>query len=293
MATGVLPIAVNRATKFIQFLDKSKAYDGTIRFGITTDTDDITGNFLHEHPVPWLTKARIDDELKAFVGNITQRPPMVSAFRKDGERLYTLAREGKIQLEDVPLRNVTVDSITTLAFEPHPSFPEATIRVVCSEGTYIRSIARECGERIPMLSSSSHADTTSYVGATLSMLHRVQSGGFLSSSSVKLDEVAAAVNAGTCDLEPIESYLPTSFPTWTVDATTEARWIGGMSVHWFDDMASNASSLTNWPASETSRLVAVYRHDGNQFLGVTTLTRTNELDRYVVAGPRVIVDPLE
>ncbi|RHY56510.1 hypothetical protein DYB34_003684 [Aphanomyces astaci] len=199
----------------------------------------------------------------------------------------------QIQLEDVPLRNVTVDSITTLAFEPHPSFPEATIRVVCSEGTYIRSIARECGERIPMLSSSSHADTTSYVGATLSMLHRVQSGGFLSSSSVKLDEVAAAVNAGTFDLEPIESYLPTSFPTWTVDATTEARWIGGMSVHWFDDMASNASSLTNWPASDPSRLVAVYRHDGNQFLGVTTLTRTNELDRYVVTGPRVIVDPLE
>ncbi|RHY04031.1 hypothetical protein DYB36_007427 [Aphanomyces astaci] len=99
--------------------------------------------------------------------------------------------------------------------------------------------------------------------------------------------------AGTFDLEPIESCLPTSFPTWTVDATTEARWIGGMSVHWFDDMASNASSLTNWPVSDPSRLVAVYRHDGNQFLGVTTLTRTNELDRYVVTGPRVIVDPLE
>ncbi|RHZ25101.1 hypothetical protein DYB37_006555 [Aphanomyces astaci] len=99
--------------------------------------------------------------------------------------------------------------------------------------------------------------------------------------------------AGTFDLEPIESCLPTSFPTWTVDATTEARWIGGMSVHWFDDIASNASSLTNWPVSETSRLVSVYRHDGNQFLGVTTLTRTNELDRYVVTGPRVIVEPLE
>ncbi|RLN99689.1 hypothetical protein DYB28_004069 [Aphanomyces astaci] len=191
----------------------------------------------------------------------------------------------------------TLDPMATgvlpIAVNRATKFIQATIRVVCSEGTYIRSIARECGERIPMLSSSSHADTTSYVGATLSMLHRVQSGGFLSSSSVKLDEVAAAVNAGTCDLEPIESCLPTSFPTWTVDATTEARWIGGMSVHWFDDMASNASSLTNWPASDPSRLVAVYRHDGNQFLGVTTLTRTNELDRYVVTGPRVIVDPLE
>ncbi|RQM24902.1 hypothetical protein B5M09_000069 [Aphanomyces astaci] len=110
---------------------------------------------------------------------------------------------------------------------------------------------------------------------------------------IAVNRATKFIQAGTFDLEPIESCLPTSFPTWTVDATTEARWIGGMSVHWFDDMASNASSLTNWPASETSRLVAVYRHDGNQFLGVTTLTRTNELDRYVVTGPRVIVDPLE
>ncbi|RHY28938.1 hypothetical protein DYB32_005583 [Aphanomyces invadans] len=121
-----------------------------------------------------------------------------------------------IELEDVPLRTVTVDSITTLSFTTHPSFPEvhkpspcalnpspninsisqATVHIVCSEGTYIRSIARECGERIVHPSSSLQEksdEVPSYAGATLSMLHRTQSGGFLSSSSTTLDDIAASV----------------------------------------------------------------------------------------------------
>ncbi|ETV90424.1 tRNA pseudouridine(55) synthase [Aphanomyces invadans] len=295
MATGVLPIAVNRATKFIQFLDKSKAYDGTIRFGVTTDSDDITGNILHERPVPWLTKGRVDEELKAFVGQITQRPPMVSAFRKDGERMYNLARAGKIELEDVPLRTVTVDSITTLSFTTHPSFPEATVHIVCSEGTYIRSIARECGERIAHPTSSLQEksdEVPSYAGATLSMLHRTQSGGFLSSSSTTLDDIAASVKDGTLTLQPIEAALPPSLPIWTIDAPTERRWIGGMSVEW---NAGDDSTLINWKRPlQDPGLVSVYRMTDGEFLGVTSLFRTTKADgHFVVSGPRVIVDPLD
>ncbi|KAG9412407.1 hypothetical protein AC1031_015327 [Aphanomyces cochlioides] len=276
MATGVLPLAINRATKFIQFLDKSKAYDGTIRFGITTDSDDITGTILHQHAVPWLTQERIESELNKLVGHITQRPPVISALKKDGSRLYALAREGMATLEDVPLRKVSIHSIDIERFDPG-EFPEMTIRVACSEGTYIRSIARECGERIPM-PHELQAEAPN-VGATLSMLHRRQSGSFHSTTSYTLEDI----QDGNFTLSSIESAL-THLPKWFVDSDTEARWLLGKPVLCVDSSSFMTPQV----------VVAVYRReDPSMFLGVTTLMRSeDDSDKpYIVTGSRIFAMP--
>ncbi|KDO28311.1 hypothetical protein SPRG_06361 [Saprolegnia parasitica CBS 223.65] len=223
MATGVLPIAVNRATKFIQFLHKAKAYDGTIRFGVTTDSDDITGCIVAGAcPVPELTHARVEAALRGFVGNIIQRPPVVSAIRIDGERLYHLARTGKATLDDVPLRHVTVHGIQLHTFTPG-DYPEATISVDCSEGTYIRSIARECGEVLLVQNGDIPA------GATLASLHRTRSNGLTHESSLTLEQVERCVQDGTLVLTPPEALLQ-HLPRIHMSPAVERVWRNGQAL---------------------------------------------------------------
>ncbi|KAF0688225.1 Aste57867_20095 [Aphanomyces stellatus] len=314
MATGVLPIAINRATKFIQvhctramFLDKAKAYEGTIRFGITTDTDDITGNVLHEDPVPWLTRAQVEIQLQTFVGHITQRPPLISAFRKDGERMYKLARAGAVcrtercadpqRRDPVALGARICPKRLSRGTRHRPlasrlmCMQQVSIHVACSEGTYIRSIARECGERLASSSSSC-------VGGTLSTLHRVQSSGFTSATSLTLEDIAAHVESGTFAPSPIASGLP-HLPTWVVDPAMEFRWRNGMAVWW--DARHRG---TDWPAAtgeadtlSAHRVVVAVYNPSHEFLGVTTLERMTDEARspsstlmYAVTGPRLFAN---
>jgi tRNA pseudouridine55 synthase len=142
-ATGVLVVGVGRATRLLRFLtDTTKVYEGGISFGVATDTLDAAGQETARRPMPDLTAEALVAATRAFVGEIDQLPPMVSAVKVDGRRLHELARAGE-EVERAP-RKVRIDGIDVAVFVPG-EFPGATVRVTCGGGTYIRSLADDLG----------------------------------------------------------------------------------------------------------------------------------------------------
>ncbi len=143
-ATGLLVVLVGRATRLARFVERgSKTYLATVRLGVGTDTDDLTGRIIQTSEAgESVNPARVVEALAEFVGTGLQRPPDYSAKHVGGERSYQKARRGEVvQLEPV---NVTVSRLEVLECRP----PEVTFRVVVSAGTYIRAIARDLGERL-------------------------------------------------------------------------------------------------------------------------------------------------
>lgn len=172
LASGVLPIVMNGATRMIPFLDESvKRYEGTLRLGMVTDSDDSTGRVLGEKAVNGsvITDDRIGMTLKGFVGRIRQVPPMFSALKHRGTPLYALARRG-IEVERKP-REVEIFSLDVTQID----LPLVDFRVSCSRGTYVRTLCRQIGEALS-------------VGAHLSRLRRVRSGPFSLEHAVTLPE---------------------------------------------------------------------------------------------------------
>ena len=172
MATGVLPILIGRATAISSLLlDADKRYTAKIRLGVTTETDDITGEVIEEKAVN-IGDGDLEKALAHFTGKISQIPPMYSALKKDGVRLYTLAREGKTV--DIPARDIEIFEIKLLS--PLNSQNEFEIDVHVSKGTYIRSLARDIGEFLG-------------TGATLTALRRTYASGFDISACVSLEKI--------------------------------------------------------------------------------------------------------
>ncbi len=181
MATGVLPVLLGRATALSSLLlEGNKHYIADIKLGVTTDTDDITGNVLSQREVN-VTQKDIDNALNSFLGNISQKPPAYSAIKKDGVRLYKLAREGRDV--EIPTRQVEVLKIKQLT--PLGEDNCFTAEFYVSKGTYIRSLARDIGEVLGC-------------GATLSALRRTETSQFTIENCVPLDEI---------NEENIQSYL--------------------------------------------------------------------------------------
>lgn len=142
-ATGVLPILVNEATKVTPyFVDHDKEYLATVRLGVVTDTQDLSGTVLRTSPVPVLTAGDIEAALGRFVGLIQQVPPMFSALHRGGRRLYELARQG-VEVEREP-REVQIHSLVLESV----ALPSFTIRVVCGRGTYIRTLCCDLGDAL-------------------------------------------------------------------------------------------------------------------------------------------------
>jgi tRNA pseudouridine55 synthase len=144
-ATGVLLVGLGRATRLLRFLqDTGKGYRGTIVFGVATTTLDASGEVVDRRPMP-IDQADVEAVVPAFLGEIEQLPPMVSAVKVGGRRLHELARRGE-EVERAP-RRVRVDRIDVEAFEAGP-YPAATVLVECSSGTYVRSLAADIGARL-------------------------------------------------------------------------------------------------------------------------------------------------
>ncbi|MBW4420660.1 MAG: tRNA pseudouridine(55) synthase TruB [Myxacorys californica WJT36-NPBG1] len=183
-AIGVLPIAIGRATRLLQYLRSDKAYQATIRFGVTTATDDLEGETLTSQAVPQLTLEAIREKLPLFLGNIQQIPPNYSAIQVEGKRLYDLARSG--ELIDVPARSVDVYTLDILDWRAG-DFPELELAIACGAGTYIRAIARDLGAALN-------------TGATLAKLIRTESSGFTLTDSLTFEELAQQIEAGTFTL---------------------------------------------------------------------------------------------
>lgn len=173
MATGVLPVLLGRATALSGLLlEADKRYTAKVKLGVATDTEDITGNIISETEAR-VTKEQLEGALKHFTGKIMQKPPMYSAIKKDGVRLYKLAREGKNV--EVNAREIEVFSIDLIS--PLNDENVFEIDVHASKGTYIRSLARDIGEYLGC-------------GACLTELRRTYTGGFSIENCVPLDTLS-------------------------------------------------------------------------------------------------------
>lgn len=189
MATGVLPILIGNATKLQSMLQNSqKEYIAEFKFGITTDSEDITGKVLTTNTVS-VKKENIQAVLSDFRGKIQQIPPMYSAVQKNGVRLYNLARQG-IEVEREP-REVSIYKLELLSYNDNENI--AKILVCCSKGTYIRTLCADIGQKLGC-------------GAVLISLERTYAAFFSISDSITLNEAKIRANNGTlCDkLIPIE-----------------------------------------------------------------------------------------
>jgi tRNA pseudouridine55 synthase len=206
LATGVLPLLVNRATRLAQFFTKNeKEYEGVIRFGYSTDSYDADGEPSSPETAPRMNPAEVEAALAKFRGEFDQTPPPVSAKKIAGKKAYELAR--KNLPVDLPAVRVTVHALELLGVEGC----DARVRVRCSAGTYVRSIAHEAGLALGC-------------GAHLSQLRRTQSGPFTLAQAKTLDELAALAEQGRLmeGIVPAAELLP-EMPVEVVDAITEGQ----------------------------------------------------------------------
>jgi tRNA pseudouridine55 synthase len=172
-ATGVLPVALGEGTKAIPFLDEGvKEYRAVMKLGVVTDTDDVDGTVIAEHPLNGINETMIRETAAAFTGTINQIPPMFSALKRNGVPLYKLARKGE-EVEREP-RQVTLSSL----FIDRIELPVVAFTVRCSRGTYVRAVARDMGERLGC-------------GAHLTELRRTASGPFTLGQALTLEQLAA------------------------------------------------------------------------------------------------------
>ena len=244
-ATGVLPVCVGKATKLCDMLtDKDKVYECVMMLGVETDTYDLSGRVLSRNSVT-ASEEEIVNVINSFVGDIMQVPPMYSALKVNGKKLYELAREGK-EVERKP-RPVTIFSIDILNI----SLPEVSIRIHCSKGTYIRSLCHDVGEVLGC-------------GCAMKSLVRTRVSMFDIADARTLDEIERIVKAGNLDgimLKVDQAFegMETVFVIPTEDAIKHA--VNGVPIPATDVFAESISGF------EDGRRYRIYLPD-NRFIGV-------------------------
>lgn len=171
-ASGVLPVCLGKATKIIDYImENKKVYRVDLKLGMVTDTYDLEGEVLREKDASHITKDEILNCINSFVGTIDQVPPMYSALKQNGVRLYELARQGiEVHRE---ARKVTIYSIENIIIESNDNIQ---MDVCCSKGTYIRSLCYDIGEKLN-------------VGATMTALERIQNGPFIKEEAINIEDL--------------------------------------------------------------------------------------------------------
>lgn len=249
MATGVLPILAGNATKIQNLLQgSSKEYRAKFRLGLITDTEDISGKILKKNPVN-VNVETLKKVISAFIGEIKQVPPMYSAIKKDGVRLYSLARQGiEVSREN---RVVTIDDIKLENY--NEEMQEATMRVRCSKGTYIRTLCADIGNQLGC-------------GAVMSGLERTRVGNFTLKKSITLDRVKELAPENKLDklLLSIDSVLSKYNAVKVTDAQT-VRFLNG------GGLALDRISIKD---AQDSQKLKVYGTDGKLLgLGIVNVTK--------------------
>lgn len=208
-ASGVLPVCLGKATKIIEYImENKKVYRVTFKLGVITTTYDLEGEVIKENSIENVKEDDIINTIGEFKGEIEQVPPMYSALKKDGVRLYELARKG-IEVER-EARKITINSIENIEI----NLPYVTMDVSCSKGTYIRSLCYDIGEKLK-------------VGATMTALVRIANGEF---------KIEDSVNIKDLNEENIEKYILTledalvDFPKFEVDDNFKKLLINGVCV---------------------------------------------------------------
>lgn len=249
-ATGVLPVCLGRATKVCEYLtDRSKTYTARVRLGVVTDTQDLTGQVLEEHPVH-VTREELERAVTAFTGEIWQTPPMYSAVKVNGKRLYELARKG-LEVERKK-RRITVYSCDVSDFnaEDHTFMME----VRCSKGTYIRTLCHDIGERLGC-------------GAAMASLVRTQSGIFSLEGALTLSQIEQKVQNGTLDeaVLPIDAIFE-EYPAVVV-SQQGLRFLqngNALKQEWCGEAAGLEHGETVRMYGPDRSFYALYRYDGKR-----------------------------
>ena len=213
MATGVLPVFVGQATKAVSFAeDGKKEYRARLRLGVVTDTQDIWGTMLSESPVS-VSESDLRAVLPRFTGEIEQVPPMYSAIKVQGQKLYDLARKG-VEVERKP-RRITIYELELLERDENGDWG---LRVVCSKGTYIRTLCHDIGAALGC-------------GGCMSALTRTMAAGFALDEAVTLED---AQERGAALLRPVDS-LFRQYPAYRIDyAEAERRCRCGNPIRGFN-----------------------------------------------------------
>lgn len=254
LATGVLPVAVGKATRLLQFLPEPKAYRALIRLGMSTTTDDLEGEVINRVAEVNLEPEEITAALKNFRGTIEQIPPIYSAIKQKGKKLYELARKGENVVVDP--RTITISRIELLNLY-RTDFYELEVAIDCSSGTYIRAIARDLGNMLG-------------VGGTLANLIRTESCGMHLDNSISFEQIESQLQQHTFNL--IQPHLMLNhLDSATLAAAESIRWCQGQLI----DLAEATSSMHPSAIKENSYLVT-YRAD-QTFLGISILIQRDNI----------------
>ena len=180
-AEGVLPVALGKATRLVDMItDKEKTYEAVMRLGVVTDTQDMSGTVLSQTTELSVTEEELCTVVSSFVGDYMQVPPMYSALKVNGKKLYELAREGKtVERKPRPVRFYEIEILDI-------SFPLVRFRVTCSKGTYIRTLCHDIGEKLGC-------------GAAMESLLRTKVGRFTLDDAITLAQTEEAVQKGTIE----------------------------------------------------------------------------------------------
>lgn len=261
-ATGVLPVAVGKATRLLQFLPEPKAYRARIRLGMSTTTDDLEGKVVNSVASVNLASSQIIDSLNSFVGTIEQVPPIYSAIKKSGKKLYEYARKGENVI--IEPRTVTIGKIELVNIY-RTDFWEIEVDIYCSPGTYIRAIARDLGKKLG-------------VGGTLANLIRTESCGMQLNDSFTFEEIASQLQQQTFNLiEP--SSLLTHLDAVTLVEEDSQRWCQGQLVD-----LNRAKTDREILISDRDVYLVTYSTEGT-FLGISILF---ERDRVLKIKPKIV-----
>ena len=252
MATGLLPICLGEATKFSHYqLDAVKSYKAIIKLGEQTDTGDAEGQIIATSPVPHVTQAMLQSVTEQFLGEIMQVPPMYSALKKDGKKLYELAREG-IEVE----RAARPLTIYQLSLTPL-SAQQLQLTVTCSKGTYVRVLAEDIAKA---LGTVGH----------LTALRRIQTGDFEIANAITLADFAALDVAARFDKLLAVDACVHSLPSLVLDDNQSKRIRQGQRLNVKTTMLTQQLNLT---FNQTFRLF----DDHEQFLGTGLLEPNGRL----------------
>ncbi|MGG6311168.1 tRNA pseudouridine(55) synthase TruB [Paenibacillus macerans] len=242
--TGVLPLCLGRATRMVEYLQElPKEYEATLVLGLATDTEDLTGNVVERAEQVSVTEEAVRSVLERFVGTISQIPPMYSALKQDGKRLYELAREGKVV--ERKAREVTIYELELTGFRPEGPHPQVSFRALCSKGTYIRTLCVDIGRALG-------------VPAAMTELKRTMSAGMTERSCLSLEDVARYAAEGKLQdyLLPVDKAVE-HLPAHTVSAEKVKAALQGQRL----------SSAVVSPAVKRGETIRLYDPE-QQFLGI-------------------------
>ena len=269
--TGVLPIAIGNATRLISYLEGSKAYSGTIQLGANTNTDDMQGEIIQSKAWPIISENNLNNLLDNFRGEILQKPPLFSSVHFKGERAYKKARRGE-KFNLVP-KKITINKLELISWSQNKG--ELVVDIDCSKGTYIRSLARDIGEKIGC-------------GAYLKKLHRTKAYNFNDNHSVLLPEKLESYPES---LKP-KILNPKSFlkhlSSFKLCSNEEVlSWRSGRKIYFENNIERLHLAKDNKDEADISnnKKILVYDHNNN-IAGIA------ELDQRLIIKPKIVFDAI-